>query len=95
MFQILKNNRKNDAQYMTRYTLLLDDLARTKSDLDSAYANFENVVDPDLIDASIYEVKAVQMRYKFLLSCVKEENLHQVCPSGVPLADFMQDMETK
>ena len=36
-------------------------------DLDQAYSNFENVVDPDLIDCSIYELKAVQMRYRFLL----------------------------
>lgn len=68
MFQLSKNNRKNDKRYM----LLLDDLARTKSDLESAYANFENMVEPDLIDASIYEVKAVQMRYQFLLGCVKQ-----------------------
>lgn len=38
--------------------LLLDDLARTKSELENAYATFENMVEPDLIDASIYEVKA-------------------------------------
>lgn len=71
MFQLSKNNGKKDKHYM----LLLDDLARTKSDLESAYANFENVVEPDLIDASIYQVKAVQMRYKFLLSCVKEADM--------------------
>lgn len=52
--------------------LLLDDLARTKSELENAYATFENMVEPDLIDASIYEVKAVQMRYQFLLARVKQ-----------------------
>ena len=36
--------------------LLLDDLARTKSELENAYA----------------EVKAVQMRYQFLLARVKQ-----------------------
>lgn len=46
---------------------LLDDLRKTKYALDCAYSNFENVVDPDLIDCSIYELKAVQMRYRFLL----------------------------
>ena len=54
------------------YTLLLADLARTKNDLDSAYANFQNVVEPDLIDSYIYEVNAVQLRYKFLLRRVKQ-----------------------
>lgn len=46
---------------------LMDDLQKTKYALDCAYSNFENVVDPDLIDCSIYELKAVQMRYRFLL----------------------------
>lgn len=68
MFQLLKNNRKTDRHYM----LLLDDLARTKSELENAYATFENMVEPDLIDASIYEVKAVQMRYQLLLARVKQ-----------------------
>ena len=68
MFQLLKNNRKTDRHYMH----LLDDLARTKSELENAYATFENMVEPDLIDASIYEVKAVQMRYQFLLARVKQ-----------------------
>ncbi len=68
MFQLLKNNRKTDRHYM----LLLDDLARTQNELENAYATFENMVEPDLIDASIYEVKAVQMRYRFLLDRVKQ-----------------------
>lgn len=54
------------------YALLLDDLKRTKSDLELAYSNFQNVVDPDLIDSCIYQVNAVQMRYKFLLGRVKQ-----------------------
>lgn len=46
---------------------LLEDIRKTKFALDCAYSNFENVVDPDLIDCSIYELKAIQMRYRFLL----------------------------
>lgn len=55
-----------------RYSLLLEDLDRTKHDLDSAYSNLSNAVEPDLIDCYIYEVQSVQMRYKFLLSRVKQ-----------------------
>ena len=51
----------------TRRQQLMEDLARTKSALDRAYSNFENVVDPDLVDSSIYELQAVQLRYSFLL----------------------------
>lgn len=46
---------------------LMEDIRKTKYALDCAYSNFENVVDPDLVDCSIYELKAVQMRYRFLL----------------------------
>lgn len=55
-----------------RYALLLEDLDRAKHDLDSAYTNLANVTEPDLIDCYIYEVQSVQMRYKFLLSRVKQ-----------------------
>ena len=51
---------------------LLRDIAITKTALDAAYSNFENVVDPDLIDCYIHEVIAVQKRYKFLLKHAKE-----------------------
>lgn len=51
---------------------LLKDINETKLALESAYSNFENVVDPDLIDCYIYEVNAVQKRYKFLLRQAKE-----------------------
>ena len=46
---------------------LLLDLKMTKTALDDAYTNFENVVDPDLVDSYIYQVNAVQKRYHFLL----------------------------
>ena len=61
------------------YALLKDDLHQTltKNALDTAYANFETVVDPDLIDCYIYELNSVQMRYKFLLASIKKMELSQ------------------
>jgi hypothetical protein len=58
--------------------ILLNEIKRTKLALESAYSNFENVVDPDLIDCYIYEVNAVQKRYKFLLKQVKETDQEKV-----------------
>ena len=55
--------------------LLLSELEKTKWALDSARSNFENVVEPDLIDCYIYELQAVQMRYKFLLEKAKQSNI--------------------
>lgn len=68
MIRILKRNSTDEKNY----DLLLDDLKRTKSDLEQAYSNFENVIDPDLIDSCIYQVNATQLRYKFLLGRVKQ-----------------------
>lgn len=51
--------------------LLINEINRTKIALEAAYSNFENVVDPDLIDSCIYEMNAVQNRYRFLLKQAK------------------------
>ncbi len=50
---------------------LLREIERTQKQLESAYQNFEYVIDPDLIDSCIYEVNAIQHRYKFLLRQAK------------------------
>lgn len=54
------------------YDMLIDSLHQTSADLQIVYENLQNVVEPDLIDYYIYQAKAVQMRYKFLLGCVKK-----------------------
>ena len=52
-------------------TILSPDLSRAidlaRQEMDDAYLHFQNASDPDLIDCSIYELQAVQMRYRFLL----------------------------
>lgn len=57
---------------------LLTEIEKTKWALDSAYSNFENVVDPDLIDCYIYELKSIQQRYKFLLEKAKQNNIQRL-----------------
>lgn len=46
---------------------LLEDIDKTKFALKCAYDNFDNVIDPDLIDCYIYEVNSSLKRYKYLL----------------------------
>lgn len=62
---------KQEEQKDENYRRLLDNLTETKHNLDLAYQNFENATDPELIDSYIYELNAIQMRYRFLLSRVK------------------------
>lgn len=59
--------RKQKNPLEIHHELLQEEIQKTKLALDSAYSNFENVVDPDLIDCYIYEVNAFQRRYVFLL----------------------------
>lgn len=58
-------------------SLLLRDIQKVKSELDCAYSNFENAVEPDLIDCYIYQLKSAQMRYKFLLNRAKQVELQE------------------
>ena len=64
MLRFFQPEKTND----NHYTLLINDLHQTAQDLQDAYRNLENVIDPDLIDCYIYELNSVQMRYKFLLT---------------------------
>ena len=71
MFHFFKETPKTDQNYL----LLLDHLAEAKNDLALAYEHFENATDPALIDSYIYEVNAMQMRYKFFLGRVKSYHI--------------------
>ena len=68
----MKLFRSQRQEEMEPYLLLKDDIEKTTSDLQAAYTNMQNVTDPDLIDYYIYQTKAVQMRYRYLLSCAKK-----------------------
>jgi hypothetical protein len=54
-----------------REDLLINEINKTKLALEAAYSQFEYVVDPDLIDSCIYEMNAIQNRYKYLLKQAK------------------------
>lgn len=53
--------------------------------LETAYSNFNNAVDPELIDSYIYEVNAIQQRYQYLIQQIKELeediDLKQISPA--------------
>ncbi len=41
--------------------------------LRDAYEKFDYVSEPELIEACVYEIKALKARYSYLLRCIKEE----------------------
>ncbi len=52
---------------------LMEELKAAKDAMDTAYQNLAYVIEPDLIDCCIYELNALQLRYKVILNQVKEE----------------------
>lgn len=74
---------KKKIQRSREQELLYCQIQMTKTALDTAYSNFENAVEPELIDCYIYEVNAIQQRYKYLLKKVKEINQTEVLQQKV------------
>ncbi len=65
---------------------LTEELSEAKRALEIAYSRFENVVDPDLIDCSIYEVNSILERYKYLLKLAKAADAGPETASRVPVS---------
>lgn len=64
---------------------ILSDIAKTRYALETAYAGFDNATDPDLIDCYIYEVNAIQKRYKYLLQEAAKMNAAAETPKSESL----------
>ena len=58
----------------TQRELILEDLEKTKCELDTAYRGFDYATDPDLIDCYIYDINAILKRYKYLLELASQAN---------------------
>ena len=52
-------------------TELRRELGRTAQALRSAHDKFNYVSEPEMVDACIYEINALQSRYSYLLRCIK------------------------
>lgn len=51
---------------------LLEEIERVKMQMENAHCNFQNAMDPDLIDCYIFESNAAWKRYRFLLKEAKK-----------------------
>lgn len=52
---------------LTYQESLMLELQKTRCELEDAYAGFDYVTEPDLIDCYIYQLNAVMKRYRYLL----------------------------
>lgn len=65
---------------------LKESIEKTQQALEIAYLGFDNAVETDLIDSYIYEINALQKRYKHLTAladaqgCLQSEKSYQHSP---------------
>ena len=50
---------------------LMEGMRQTRDQLNYAYAQFNLYSDPDLVDACVYEINALQSRYSYFVRQVK------------------------
>ena len=71
-FQVLKKQKQEKGREQER---LLQEYRDTLFQLRQVRAAFQQVKDPDLINACVFEMNALQQRYTYLLQRIKEEKL--------------------
>ena len=54
------------------YLELVNEITRTKKQMENAYSKFQSAMDPDLIYCYIFESNAACKKYHFLLKRAKE-----------------------
>ena len=66
----MKLFQKNCQRETSEYNIH-EEIEKVKAQMDAAYSNFQNAVDPDLIDCCIFESNAAWKKYRFLLRQAK------------------------
>ncbi|EGJ46741.1 hypothetical protein HMPREF0866_01764 [Ruminococcaceae bacterium D16] len=66
------SRRRQSAALEAERRELLASLASTRTQIQQAYGGFNTVCDSDLIESYVFEIKALQSRYDYLLRRVKE-----------------------
>lgn len=54
---------------------LIEEMETVRTKLETATSHFESQSDPDLIEASIYEMKSLSARYRYLLREARQEGI--------------------
>jgi hypothetical protein len=74
-------NKQNERMEITQEDReLLQALETVKKNLETVYINFEYATDTALIDSYIYEVKALQLKYEYIIKEIKQRGIQLVYP---------------
>lgn len=66
-----RSRRRGDPREEERQQLM-EVMARTRVEINQAYAIFNWQSDPDLVDSCVYEINSLRSRYSYLVRRVKE-----------------------
>jgi len=58
---------------------LFNELSEARVALTDAYDRFNNTTEPELVDACVFEINAIQSRYGYLLRVIKEHGGEAAC----------------
>ena len=68
-------------------TALKEELQTAPGDLSLAYRQFDQAVDPELVESCIYQIKAEKARCNYLIRAIKERS-----PEGCPVPQLEGDV---
>ncbi len=68
---MIRAKRKKENARREELRVLRKQLDQTQGAIDCALINFQQALDPAMVDCYIYEWNAAQLRYQFLLKCIK------------------------
>ncbi len=66
--RVINLKKKSDYAYEKRINELKSNIEHTKTEMQLAMENFNNVTEPKLIDFYIYKIQSEQTRYEQLIS---------------------------
>ena len=66
--------KKLDQEYRRRVA----ELREIRSKLGRAYSAFDNVTDPNIMDACIFEISALRSRYNYAVMSIKNMNSEEI-----------------
>ena len=75
--------QKKSARPDPELAKLRAELLEAQGDLAQAYRQFNQALDPELVESCIYQISAVKARCNFLIRSIKERSPGSVAAAGV------------
>lgn len=83
----MKAERKRKNARREELRVLRKQLDQTQGAIDCALINFQQALDPAMVDCYIYEWNAAQLRYQFLLKCIKHYETLDTAPTPLDMPE--------